>query len=785
METLKPLYNTHLPARRKMSVSDFQRFWKGVVNHKYLYLSSIIICLAGAYYLTKTATPYYLVETSLVIKEIQSPKSNPSNLLLSKENEITVGSLVSKLEEIAVLESYPFIFNTIRNLDIQVSYFEKGKLRTDEIGNAPFTINFLDTSLVKNLVGKRFTVKFNSKDELTIRNSKEGADAEKSMAANKAFSLNKTPIRVVTGENFDEQKHTNTEFEFLVNDLSTLAFAYRESLSVFSDDESSPVLRIQLKTANPEKGKLFLDALTRQYIKNKYEEKSRSASQALAFINEQLNAVKGNLGIAESNLASFRANNTFTDAQEMASRNLSVITNLDEERALLSLNDRYYSKILNDLSQNADLDQLVAPSAVGIQDNLTEGFIKQLADLQLEKNSYTASGGSKNPLVQEIDVKIRTVKSSLVDNIRSLAAANRTRLNQVNDRASQYQAKVYSIPNAERRFTDIKRTTDFNDGLYQFLMQKRVDAGILRASATVEDKILEPPFMESNQPVSPRATNNYILGFLLGVIIPFGYTKVKEAMNKKLNTKEDIQNSTSIPILGTIYSNREGSPFVVNTHSRTAVSESFRILRSNITSFKKDANSKILLVTSSESGEGKSFISVNLASSFAVAKKKTILINLDMRVPSDLYKEVGSDEPGISTFLDSVTPLQDIIQETENPYLSYIATGELPTNPAELLMDNKLEFLLDYLRSQFDYIIIDTPPIGVVADPAIISKFADLNIMVVREKYTQKSRLFELEEMYSSGKLSDVCLVINDVHLTRKEYHNSYYYKEAKKKKVS
>ncbi|WP_132054577.1 GumC family protein [Pseudocnuella soli] len=778
METTKFINPPSYQSVKRITTSGFQKFWKDVVRHKYLFLISLVLFLVGAYITNESTPPQYMVESSLIIKDAFNPTSSPGRTLVSPEYQGNTVSPVNREEEMAIITSYPFIYKTLRNLDMQVSYFENTRFRLKEVTkDLPFTVQFPDTSLTKGVYNRTYSVFFEENGNFVVNDAGLGKATGKEFAPGNTLYLNNVPVKIKTSADFDAASLAGKEFQFTVHNLHDLAWGMKSALNVFIGGEESSVISLQVKTENTEKGIAFLNAITKQYIVDKYEEKSRSATQALMFITEQINSVRGSLGSAESNLASFRANNTYTDANEMASRNLTVIQQLDEERANLTLNERYYSKVLDDLSQNADVDQLISPSSVGITDNLTEGFIKQLSDLQLEKNSYLANGGGvKNPLVQEIDVRIKNVKASLRDNIRSLSASNRTRLNQVNTRASQFESKVFNIPIAEKKFTDIKRTTDFNDGLYQFLMQKRVEAGIMKASATVEDKVVEPAFLTSSVPVTPKKTNNYALAVLFGLALPLGIVRVRRLMNKRVADKAEIMSHSSVPVVGSIYHSLKKEPFVVTSSNRSAVSESFRMLRSNLSSYLKDNTDKVLLISSLDSGEGKSFISTNLAFTYALAKKKTILINLDMRVPSSVYRELGTHRHGISEFLSNNIPLKDIIMKTDNEYLDIIGTGTLPDNPAELLMDNKLEFLLEYLKAQYDYILIDTPPLGLVADPLIISRFANAMMIVVREKYTQLQRLGELEDMYRSDKLKDVCMVINDVHMDKSAYKNAYYY---------
>jgi capsular exopolysaccharide synthesis family protein len=780
MNSLKTMVNGNGQMRINR-ISGFQKQWKIIKKNKFLFLSSCVICLAIAYLMNRYTKPVYVVSSLISVSEIDK-NNNPGRLLIqSEEKSATSSSSRDKTEEIAFLMSVPFIQTTVEALDFQVSYFRKDKIgKTELYKNSPFKITFPDTSVLSNIKGKKFAIRFKNNQAFTAVEL-SASDPEKSTlyAVGKTVTLSACPLIVSLTSGFDPSRDIDKEYFFQVNYPVVMAYEFKDNLEIESRDDESGIMEILLKTPTPKKGVDFLNELTRQYIKDKYEEKSRSAQQALAFINEQINTVKGALGGMENSLASFKAANTFSDPNAMTERNLNALADVQNETFTLKQQENYYSSLQNDLNSNASVDQLVSPSSVGIQDAATSNLMKELSDLQTQKNSYAASGDSKNPYLQDIDIKINAGKKALRESISKLQNTNRSRLGQLNARAGQFQSNVYRIPLAEKQFTDINRSRDFNDNLYQFLMQKRVEAGIMKASATVEDKIIEPAFY-GETPLEPKPARNYVFGFLIGFLLPLGYLKLRAALNKEIGGRDEIQDVTSIPIVGSIYHNLETSALVIKKDSRSAVSESFRILRYNLAQFAKDQSKKVLLFTSTKSGEGKSFSSINIALSFAIAKKKTILINLDLRLPSKSYEELANvNDIGISAYLNDAVSLKEIIQTTDNPYLHYIPTGELPTNPAELLMEgSKLKSLLEHLRAIYDYIIIDTPPLGIVADPLIISSFSDVNVLVVREKYTLKESLFELEDMYKEGKIKDVVMVINDVRLEKKGYKNAYYYKK-------
>jgi capsular exopolysaccharide synthesis family protein len=761
--------------------SSLQKQWKLIKKKKFLFLTSCLVCLGIVFLINRYSKSVYIV--SAVISVGENKENNPANLLLqgkTDESSASASSSISIQQEIAMLTSIPFIKKTIDALDFGVSYFRKDKIGESELyGYSPFKIFFPDTSSIIKIKGKKFKINFQNNKTFAVSNISDNSGNKSIGNVGNPFSIDGSTFVLSITKYFDSNRDSEKDYFFKVNWSESSAYDFKDGLEILSEDPESGLMQISFKTSVPEKGVVFVDELTKQYIKDKYEEKSRSASQALAFINEQINSVKGTLGGTESSLASFKASNTFSDPNAMTNRNLDALADVDNERFNLRQQDNYYSTLINDLSSNVSVDQLVSPSSVGIQDQATNNLVNQLTDLQTQKNSYAASGDSKNPYLQELDQKISSNKTALRETVRRLQGANRARMGQLNARAGQFQSNVYRIPLAEKQFTDINRSRDFNDALYQFLMQKRVEAGIMKASATIEDKIVEPAYYNS-VPLEPKRGRNYVFGFLIGFLLPLGYFKLRSALVREVGEKDEIQDTTSIPIAGSIYHNLNSTSLVIKQDSRTAVSESFRILRYNLSHSLKDPSKKVILFTSTKSGEGKSFSSINIALSFAIAKKKTVLINLDLRLPSKAYEEisVGSDI-GISSYLEDTATITEIIQKTDNAYLDYIPTGQLPTSPAELLMEgNRLENLITYLKTIYNYIIIDTPPLGVVADPLVVSSYSDLNVLVVREKYTLKENLFELEDMYNEGKIKNVVMVINDVRLDRKGYKNAYYYKK-------
>ncbi len=761
---------------KKNKKSAFQLLFQQVIDYRYLFLASFLISLIVAYLINRYTKPVYMVSTSILVNEKESSSKNLESLLYGEGRATTPVNILS--QEIAVLGSSSFIYRTLDSLDSRISYFIEGKIGKNEVyENLPIQVILNDKASAYKIINKRFKISFSNDSNYTLFNiTPKNSTAGKYKFGNKVF-INGCPITVRTTTYFNPNTNKSLAWEFFIQDLHDHAQEIKNEINLRTDGlEGSSVIYIYLPTNVPQKGIDFLNEYTAQYIKYKYQEKDRSASQALAFIDDQLNIISSALTGTESSLENFKTSNTYSDASKMTDRNFDALTQLENDRSMLLVNERYYNSMLNDLSGNKGLNKLVAPSSLGIQDALTDNLIKQLADLQIEKNTFSSEGNSKNPLLQDIDSKITNIKNTLRENIKNLLNNNKIKLNQTNLRRSQYQSNVTSLPKAERRYIDIKRNNTLNESVYQLLMQKKIEASILRAAATVENKVIEPAFLTSIEPLKPKKYSTYTFALLTGLGIPLVILWIKRIFNKRIYGREGIYEITSIPLIGTIYHNKEKASIVINSDSKTATSESFRMIREYLNTLKKNTGKKVFQVTSTSSNEGKSFTSLNLAISLAISKKKTVLLNLDLRVINDLFNTYGS-RLGISSFLKEDIDHKQVIYETDNGFLHYVPAGRLPDNPSDLFTEEKLGVLFDYLKENYEYIIVDTPPLSIVVDSYIIAKYTDFNLIVVRDRYSLKDKLYDLDEIYRDGIINDLGIILNDVKLDVRRYENGCYLK--------
>lgn len=771
------------PAKKKTGITAFQLVHKQILDYKYLFIGSLIFCFLLAFLVNKFTKPIYLVTTSVLIKEKTGSANNTKNLLYGDEQNSNSNEQDIQ-EEVTILRSFPFIRRSVEAVDLRVGYFGDARLGLTEIyNNAPFKIIFPNSDAFQKISRKKFKINFVNKTHFQLYDlDKNGGSAFDEVEINKPFNLYGCPVIVALTENFSIANHLNREYQFHTYDLDDVAWDFRNRINIRSGTAEGSIINIYLETSVPQKGIDFLNEFTKQYITYKYEEKSRAISQSMAFIDDQLSSISKSLGNTESNLSGFKTSNSFSDASKMNDRSINEMSQLQKERAALIINERYFNSISSHLQDNKDLDRLVTPSAVGINDNATDDLMRELVSLQLEKNNFTSDGESKNPLLKDLDTKISTIKNTVKKNISSLAESNRARLKQINNKNNEHRSIVANLPKAERKFVDIKRENDLNEQIYLFLSQKKLEAGILKASTTVANRVIESAVLDSSIPLKPKRSNNYALALLAGIAIPFGFIWLKGLFNKKVLGKDDFNAITNLPVIGSISHNYNATPIVVSPSSRTQIAESFRILRSYLISYKGSKHKKAILITSMDSGEGKSFCAINIATSLALLKKKTLLINFDLRTTSELYANFEQGL-GISAYLDDLISIDEMITNSHHPFLDFISSGDWPGNSTELLSDEKLEPLMVILKLKYDYVIIDSAPIGIIADTLLIAQYTDLNIAVVRNNYSKKEKLSELDKICSEGKLNHVSVIFNDDRLKKGVYSNRYYFEKKEREK--
>ncbi|HRH65661.1 MAG TPA: polysaccharide biosynthesis tyrosine autokinase, partial [Bacteroidia bacterium] len=449
--------------------------------------------------------------------------------------------------------------------------------------------------------------------------------------------------------------------------------------------------------------------------------------------------------------------------------------------------DYLYTYVAN----NKDVEEL-APSSLGNPDPLLIDLITKLKELQSKRKSLAyGSSNRQSPAIKIIDQQIEQTKKALVENINNLRNITKVNLTSINSELVRYEGSIRKIPNIERELLGIQRNFSVNENIYLYLLQKKAETGIAKATAVSDNKVLDAASI-NDIPVIPNTKAVLIITLMLALIVPIILIILQGYIKNTISNKEDIEKMSKIPVIGVVGHHNTGERLVVSSKPKSSITEAFRSIRANLMFFGLADQHKIVLITSSVGGEGKSFSSLNLAAVLSLQNHRVIIIGMDLRKPQ-LVQDLGiRNDIGVSNYLIGKVKLEEVIQHTSIENLDIIPSGPVPPNPAELLAKKETHKLLDELREKYDYIIIDTPPVGIVSDAMMLMNLADINIFILRENYSKKEYMKTINEYYTQGKIKNLCVLLNDAGTNHRYgygygysygYHGYGYYDEEQRKK--
>lgn len=754
----------------KRVISRSLRFW-------YLLVASVLAGLAIAYVVNRYTTRIYPIKASIIIKE------NEENLgaKFLYNNEL-VNPYRNHLNEVYIMKSYPLLQEVVESLHLEIAMYKEGDIKTTEYYNPDFPLQIhLDKKHKQS--GRPFFFKII--DDNTFHIYYEGLDAD-TREAKQLQNLSFNDSVIVNGFRFYAAKMGNVQdyigvpFLVVIRDPEAIAKQYSAKLKLTWAELQSSVLDLEIQGAIQRKEIDFLNKFIERYQLYDVEKKTRESKMAIAFLDKQLQLIGDSLQRYEDEVVNFKKENVIVNLEAETERLYDKMLALEEQNFKYKLAENYNQYVL-DLLKNDKYDGVFTPQSVGIQDEILTGLISELLVEQSQVNLYlsnTKKGVDKtadNPSLQSKLQKIELLKKDITK-----AISNDRVTQDINQKFVQSQIKLIEeqlkkIPNTERKLAAIQRNFSLRESLYTFLLQKRAEAGLSEASTTSDIVVVNPP--SAGGTITPKTSQNYIFGILLGFILPVLVFVIIEILNDKVQSREDIEFMTTVPVVGGIGHNREVETLVVINKPRSSMAESFRALRSNLNYFTENKNNQVFMVTSSLPGEGKSFTSLNLASVFALAGKKTLLIGADLRKPK-LYDDLGlKNDLGLSQYLSNLATLEQVIQVSQIENLDMIAGGITPPNPSELLLKPQMKELVEQLQHRYDFIVLDTPPMGLVTDAFVLAEFASHILFVVRQGFTPMPVLESLEEYHQRGKLPNISIVFNDLRKSGLGYgYGSYGY---------
>lgn len=764
---------------------DFKaEFFKLLMHWKFFVISGFI-CLCVAFLYLRYTKPVYSVSCKVLIKD-DSKSRLGKNAFIS---ELDLFAQQSNLQnELGIINSKTLSRKTVKELGFYISYYTvTSKLgRNIEIYNqSPFKV-IIDTSHVQ-LLNVQVNLKFYNAStcHLTISNF-EGATAYSfSKEKNTTIPGGKniivdTDLKIgdqFTNENFSFKLESNPnyvsgieegrDYYFLLSDPLLVGESMAASIETSKIDKDASIVEISLKSTLPEKSVVFLNTLSKNYINLNLENKNLTAIKTISFIDEQLGQISDSLSNVEDILENFRTKNKTMD---LSTEYEAIITKLevqDNEKVKTNIEIKYYEYILDYLKTKTEYNDIVSPSFIGVTDATLNTLVTELMTLATEKNKLAISSTEKNPYYTTIETNIVSTKKALLEQVKNSLSLAQITLKDINKRISESEVSINKLPKTERDLLTIQRKFNVSDETYSFLLEKKAEASIARASNISDNSIIDPA--EVGAKVFPKVMTIYLIALLLGLILPFLIIKLREYLNDSIQSKEEIEAHSTLPIVGTIAHSNYATSLVIIDNPRAMVSETIRSVKANLDFFSA-AKSKIITLTSTISGEGKTYCAINLASAFAISDMRTLLIGADLRRPKIIKDFNLTNDRGLTSYLIGKCSLSEIINETSVNNLHIITAGPVPPNPAELLGGEKMKNLLEEFRSKYDYIIIDTPPLGIVTDALFLMKNADINIYVTRFNFTSKKVIKDVNDLVKTTGVKNVCFLLNDVVYKRIKY---------------
>lgn len=736
----------------------------------YWFVISLAILLGAAtIYLLKTP-PVYTRSASLLIKE--DGKSGSGNEAAGVLGDIDIFRTSTNINnEMLSMQSPAVMYEVVRRLHLDVNYTTDGRFYDPVIygSDNPYEVSFFDLGDAESA---SFTLRPDKDGQVKLtdftRNGEE-ADGDAVTALNDTVQ---TPVgRLLVNARPGSTAAQQTVFVSRIS-LQAATAGYSSRLTVALNDEKSTVVNLTLQDVCTQRAEDVLNTLISVYNENWVKDKNQIAVSTSMFINERLGVIERELGNVDEDISSYKSENLLPDVQAAASMYMAESSETNAKIQTLNTQLSMTRYVRSYLTGASSRNQLL-PANSGIENSGIEKQIAEYNTLQLRRNDLVANSSETNPLVVDMDHSLHALRDAIIRTLDNYVTTLNTQLRALQQSARQTTARIAANPSQGKYLLSVERQQKVKESLYLFLLQKREENELSQAFTAYNTRVIMPP-SGSMAPTAPAKKNILLIAFVIGLIVPVAVIFLRESMNTRIRGRKDLD-ALTLPFVGEIpqaatkkkgtsdKKSTENNPIVVHEGSRDIINEAFRVLRTNLEFMTdKEQHSNVIVVTSFNPGSGKSFLAMNIAVSLAIKQKKVLVIDGDMRHGST-SAYVGSPQTGLSNYLSGhVNNLKDIIvTDARHANLQFLPVGTIPPNPTELLFSDRLKQLIDTVRSQYDYIFIDCPPIEMVADTQIIEQLADRTLFVVRTGLLERSMLPELQRIYDEKKYKNMALILN------------------------
>lgn len=758
-----------------LTISDLVKI--ALANWKWFVLS-VLLCLGGAFYYIKKSPYIYSRSASILIKDETKGTQLPNAAAaFSEVNMLNLSSTVDN--EVLIFKSKRLMIEVVRKLKLDITYSRRGKFRDwDLYSTTPVILTFPEA-----LETSAFSLKVTPLDTKQVLLSdfpeQEGIPSMKELKVNLNDTVN-TPVGklVVTPTLYYTPDYYQIPITVCKANLEAVGLAYNASLQSAVASETSSIINLSIADVSARRAEDILNTLIDVYNQDAIDDKNKIAVNTANFINERLIVIEQELGGVESQIADYKSEHNLADISTQTGAFMQTSSRYQQEGVNLE-NQRTLAVYIRDyLADPAKAGELI-PANTGISDVNIEGQISEYNELMLQRDKLIGNSSNKNPVVMDMNNSLAAMKQTIVRTVDNLIAGLDLKIQNIRGEEERTLKRIAAVPSQQKYVLSVERQQKIKESLYIYLLNKREENALTKSITESNARIIDPA-MGSNMPISPKIHFILFAGLMLGLLIPAGVLYILKVSDTCIRWKKDLEDKLSVPFLGEIPQRKRikgetKQPIVVKAESKDAVSEAFRIMRTNLSFMGSTAAHQLqtIMVTSMNVAAGKTFISSNLAMTLALAGKKVVLVDLDIRKGS-LSKRIHVHQTGVTNFLSGeVTRVADIVTKSDyHENLSVIGKGPVPPNPAELLLSPRLNELVEQLKAKFDYVILDNVPSNMVADAMIVNRVADLTLYVIRAGKMDRRQLPEVERLYTEKKLNNMAVVLNGVS----EFHHGYGY---------
>ena len=775
------LFNDTRTAGRKPT--DYKAVAFEYLLHWPVIVACLVAAMAAAYVYLRYQPPVYSVSSTVLIKQGEKMRSVSASQIGGMQDLGTFSMASNFDNEIEVLQSFSLIKKVVSRLSLYIDYTEERPFgyAIPVYNNTPVRVWMTPDEAERLPSPLAVTLACGQSGAVTatVSYAIRGEEQTLSKAFGRLPAVFVTPVGTLSlsapPDSIAPKWQPGRTVVATVTSPSAMAASYKARLSAAPTSDYTSIVRLGFNDTDISRGEDFLTALVELYNNEANEDKNQVAIRTAEFIDERIRVINEELGTTESELAEYKQRAGLTDLDADAQLALQGNSEYDQKRAD-NTNQLRLVRYLSDYIDNPANKNEVIPVNVGLTDAALTNVITQYNELMVERKRLLRTSKETSPAVINLDVAIAATRSTVLTTVESAEKALLITRNNLDIEAGKYRTRISNAPRQERELRDISRQQEIKANLYLMLLQKREENAITLAAKANNGRVVEEPRVAGL--VAPNSRNTYMMAFILGLLFPVGGIWLSRSLKFKIEGRKDVERMTNVPVVGDIprADTAQGS-IVIKENSNEVMEEVFRNLRTNV-QYMMEEDGKVVLFTSSTSGEGKSFNAANLALSLAFMEKRTVIVGLDIRNPS-LNRIFGIDSKadGITRYLASPasTDLLSLCRPVAlSPFLSVLPCGTIPPNPTELVARKTLDKAVEQLRQHFDYIIIDTAPVGMVTDTRLIMRVADLCVYVCRADYTRKNDFEQVNDLAANDKVPPLCVLINGIDMDKRK--NGYYY---------